>query len=52
MLIVLIVGLFFQAEDGVRDLPWSGGVGDVCKRQALEPLLGNAAWGALLGGAA
>ena len=28
---------FFQAEDGIRDQPRSRGLGDVYKRQALEP---------------
>ena len=27
---------FFQAEDGIRDLVWSRGLGDVYKRQELE----------------
>ena len=29
---------FFQAEDGIRDLVRSRGVGDVYKRQAVERL--------------
>ena len=29
------VGCFFQAEDGIRDLVRSRGLGDVYKRQAL-----------------
>ena len=28
-----VVGLFFQAEDGIRDLVRSRGLGDVYKRQ-------------------
>ena len=27
---------FFQAEDGIRDLGWSRGLGDVYKRQVLR----------------
>ena len=34
---------FFQAEDGIRDPLWSGGLGDVYKRQPE--------WGAMLGDA-
>ena len=30
---------FFQAEDGIRDLVRSRGLGDVYKRQALERFL-------------
>ena len=33
---VCIICLFFQAEDGIRDLVRSRGLGDVYKRQALE----------------
>ena len=29
---------FFQAEDGIRDLVRSRGLGDVYKRQVLHPL--------------
>mgnify|MGYP003381604456 CR=1 FL=1 len=32
---------FFQAEDGIRDLVRSRGLGDVYKRQALEALHGH-----------
>ena len=32
---------FFQAEDGIRDLVRSRGLGDVYKRQTLELLLGS-----------
>ena len=31
----LFVGFFFQAEDGIRDLVRSRGLGDVYKRQAF-----------------
>ena len=31
-------GFFFQAEDGIRDLVRSRGLGDVYKRQAQEAL--------------
>ena len=31
--------LFFQAEDGIRDLVRSRGLGDVYKRQALHTVL-------------
>ena len=30
---------FFQAEDGIRDLVRSRGLGDVYKRQDVNPLL-------------
>ena len=34
--------VFFQAEDGIRDLVRSRGLGDVYKRQGLgQPLLGR-----------
>ena len=36
---VLSVVFFFQAEDGIRDLVRSRGLGDVYKRQALRPEL-------------
>ena len=45
---VLYVFFFFQAEDGIRDLVRSRGLGDVYKRQAilppllLQPLVENA----------
>ena len=32
--IVVVGGFFFQAEDGIRDLVRSRGLGDVYKRQA------------------
>ena len=32
--VVVYVGFFFQAEDGIRDLVRSRGLGDVYKRQA------------------
>mgnify|MGYP003381460878 CR=1 FL=1 len=32
--------LFFQAEDGIRDLVRSRGLGDVYKRQVLIPFRG------------
>ena len=32
----LCLGFFFQAEDGIRDLVRSRGLGDVYKRQQLE----------------
>ena len=36
--VVVLVGLFFffQAEDGIRDLVRSRGLGDVYKRQGLR----------------
>ena len=34
--VVCCVGFFFQAEDGIRDLVRSRGLGDVYKRQALD----------------
>ena len=37
---------FFQAEDGIRDLVRSRGLGDVYKRQVLLLMLGN--WRAAL----
>ena len=40
MFIILIVAstiLFFQAEDGIRDLVRSRGLGDVYKRQTQKP---------------
>ena len=35
------VVFFFQAEDGIRDLVRSRGLGDVYKRQAHERLIGS-----------
>ena len=35
-IIVRVFSLFFQAEDGIRDLVRSRGLGDVYKRQAEE----------------
>ena len=37
-MMTLLVVLFFQAEDGIRDLVRSRGLGDVYKRQLLEML--------------
>ena len=34
-------GFFFQAEDGIRDLVRSRGLGDVYKRQGLAPRLNS-----------
>ena len=34
--VVLAVFFFFQAEDGIRDLVRSRGLGDVYKRQVLD----------------
>ena len=31
--VLLVIGFFFQAEDGIRDLVRSRGLGDVYKRQ-------------------
>jgi len=31
-----VCGLFFQAEDGIRDLVRSRGLGDVYKRQSVH----------------
>ena len=36
---LLVVFFFFQAEDGIRDLVRSRGLGDVYKRQALDWLV-------------
>ena len=36
IVLVAIVGFFFQAEDGIRDLVRSRGLGDVYKRQHLR----------------
>ena len=38
---LLSVVVFFQAEDGIRDLVRSRGLGDVYKRQRPETFLGN-----------
>ena len=35
---------FFQAEDGIRDLVRSRGLGDVYKRQLEKTPLGRAEW--------
>mgnify|MGYP003381506808 CR=1 FL=1 len=35
---MLLVFFFFQAEDGIRDLVRSRGLGDVYKRQGRHPL--------------
>ena len=32
--VIVLVSFFFQAEDGIRDLVRSRGLGDVYKRQA------------------
>ena len=37
VLLCVVVVFFFQAEDGIRDLVRSRGLGDVCKRQLVEP---------------
>ena len=39
-MICFIMWFFFQAEDGIRDLVRSRGLGDVYKRQLLQ-VLGN-----------
>ena len=36
---VALTGFFFQAEDGIRDLVRSRGLGDVYKRQAWGGLV-------------
>ena len=36
VLLVLVLFFFFQAEDGIRDLVRSRGLGDVYKRQVLS----------------
>ena len=38
-MVVVCVLFFVQAEDGIRDLVRSRGLGDVYKRQARNPLL-------------
>ena len=40
MKVVLLMCFFFQAEDGIRDLVRSRGLGDVYKRQGLLEDLG------------
>ena len=37
--LVYCLVFFFQAEDGIRDLVRSRGLGDVYKRQVVEPVL-------------
>ena len=37
----MYVCFFFQAEDGIRDLVRSRGLGDVYKRQAQHTLIGS-----------
>ena len=37
----ILVFFFFQAEDGIRDLVRSRGLGDVYKRQRLPPVRGG-----------
>ena len=44
---VLLLFVFFQAEDGIRDLVRSRGLGDVYKRQVLAGRVHNA--GAMIG---
>ena len=39
---IYIVFFFFQAEDGIRDLVRSRGLGDVYKRQILYSAIGTA----------
>ena len=46
MLVVGCLCFFFQAEDGIRDLVRSRGLGDVYKRQAANGALGQQALGA------
>ena len=38
MLFLVVVVFFFQAEDGIRDLVRSRGLGDVYKRQQVQGL--------------
>ena len=42
--ILFLLFLFFQAEDGIRDLVRSRGLGDVYKRQVVKPRVG---WGGM-----
>ena len=37
--VLLLVFFFFQAEDGIRDLVRSRGLGDVYKRQLISRVL-------------
>ena len=37
----MLLGFFFQAEDGIRDLVRSRGLGDVYKRQVSTRELGK-----------
>ena len=39
MFCMLVICVFFQAEDGIRDLVRSRGLGDVYKRQLLKSLI-------------
>ena len=39
-----VVFCFFQAEDGIRDLVRSRGLGDVYKRQPLQQEILRSAW--------
>ena len=48
IVVVLFVFFFFQAEDGIRDLVRSRGLGDVYKRQA--DVFSTAGIAGLLGG--
>ena len=41
---VIIVWFFFQAEDGIRDLVRSRGLGDVYKRQGVVAAVAVVAW--------
>ena len=34
--VIVVIVFFFQAEDGIRDLVRSRGLGDVYKRQSLD----------------
>ena len=38
---LVFCGFFFQAEDGIRDLVRSRGLGDVYKRQTMDPSYGG-----------
>ena len=38
VVMLFVVFFFFQAEDGIRDLVRSRGLGDVYKRQVQQPL--------------
>ena len=37
----MVILFFFQAEDGIRDLVRSRGLGDVYKRQVILQIAGN-----------